>query len=387
MTRLEKTYKWSMSGYRFGLLLFTLIYWNIYIRIIIVLRMLGLREHLSDVSKGIRFMYDEILLSTLVISIFAVISWAAQNFVQPGIRRSFKMRKYAIGIIIVNIVVFFVMGIILGLIHYGIEDQMCFSDIMSQLSKFLFNSTTLFFLIVLFLGGYVYVLMNTFLHQVGYVPLGKMLTGYYQKPREEELIFMFLDLQSSTAVAEILGHRQYSYFVQDCFRNLSKSLLATRGHVYQFVGDEVVVTWNANKKRSYKNAVDFFFLYGRSLERHRAEFVEKYKLFPLFTASINVGKVMAAEVGEIKRELAYHGDVLNTAARIQKQCKHYKKTILITHEFAERLNEHTHPYKVNYVDDTLLAGKKEAVKIYEVSQPSVNNATPGEGHNHIAFHA
>jgi adenylate cyclase len=215
-------------------------------------------------------------------------------------------------------------------------------------------------------GGYVFVLINTLLRQIGYAPLGKIMMGYYQKPREENMIFMFLDLQSSTTFAEKLGHKRYSYFIQDCFKCVSNSLLATRGRVYQFVGDEVVIAWSAEKLKNFKRAVDFFCLYEDALNKRRDYFEKEYGLMPVFTASINAGKVMAAEVGEIKRELAYHGDVLNTAARIQKQCKPYKKQILVTKEYAQKLQKATSEYHVNYVDKVKFHGKNNKVKLFEV---------------------
>ena len=81
------------------------------------------------------------------------------------------------------------------------------------------------------------------------------------------------------------------------------------------------------------------------------------------------GKVMAAEVGEIKRELAFHGDVLNTAARIQKQCKRYRKQILVTRNFAGKLAKEKTAYKLNYIDFVKFPGKDRTVKIYEVYLP------------------
>jgi adenylate cyclase len=227
-------------------------------------------------------------------------------------------------------------------------------------------------LIILLIGGHVFQLINTLWHQIGLTPSWKILIGYYQKPREEERIFMFLDLESSTSTAEKLGHEKYSYFIQDCFRNISKSMLATHGHVYQFVGDEVVVTWDAKKKRNYKNAIDFFFLYQKALKRRHNYFEKEYGLFPIFSASINSGNVMAAEVGQIKRELAFHGDVLNTAARIQKQCKRYKKQILVTRKFAKNLEKSTQLYQTAYIDNVKFIGKEQFVKIYEVT-PTKNN--------------
>uniref|UniRef100_UPI003566C054 adenylate/guanylate cyclase domain-containing protein n=1 Tax=Mariniphaga sediminis TaxID=1628158 RepID=UPI003566C054 len=132
------------------------------------------------------------------------------------------------------------------------------------------------------------------------------------------------------------------------------------------VGDEAVVTWNADKTNNFKRAVDFYYEYEKDLNKCKNYFEKKYGLMPRFTASINSGKVMAAEVGEIKQELAFHGDVLNTAARIQKQCKRYRKNILVTRDFASQLIKEKTKYKLKYVDIVKFVGKDRVVKIYEV---------------------
>ncbi len=368
MDLVSKKYKYAMWNYQLVLLVFSLIYWNMVIRLAIFMRILGSRDHgVSEMlSKGMNFVANEILLSSVVISLFATLSWFILNFVYPRLLRSFRIRRLTIGVVIFDIVVFFSIGILLGIIHYSVDKNLTLTQSIAKLPEFMFNSTILFFLLILFIGGYVYQLINTLLHQIGYAPLGKIMMGYYQKPREECHIFMFLDLQSSTSYAEKLGHKRYSYFIQDCFRIVSKSMLVTRGRVYQFVGDEMVITWNADKKLSCKRAVDFFFLYKEALNEERAYFEKEYGVMPIFTASLNVGNVMAAEVGEIKRELAFHGDVLNTAARIQKQCKAYRKEILVTREFAVRLIKNTKEYKIKYVDLVKFFGKKKSIKIYEV---------------------
>jgi adenylate cyclase len=149
------------------------------------------------------------------------------------------------------------------------------------------------------------------------------------------------------------------------------------GRVYQFVGDEAVVTWSAKKLKNFKHTVDFFYYYEEELNRKKDYFQKEYGLLPVFTASINSGKVMAAEVGEIKKELAFHGDVLNTAARIQKQCKTYRKKILVTSNFASQLLDAKTGYKLQYVDIVKFIGKNRTVKIYEVytdnPSPDINS--------------
>jgi len=51
-----------------------------------------------------------------------------------------------------------------------------------------------------------------------------------------------------------------------------------------------------------------------------AYYLSKYGRVPVFKAGIHGGKVMALEVGSVKKELAYLGDIVNTTARIQGEC-------------------------------------------------------------------
>jgi adenylate cyclase len=41
------------------------------------------------------------------------------------------------------------------------------------------------------------------------------------------------------------------------------------------------------------------------------------------------------EIGEIKRDIAFHGDTINTAARIQSLCNTYNKSLLMSKGFTE----------------------------------------------------
>ena len=47
------------------------------------------------------------------------------------------------------------------------------------------------------------------------------LLGKYHRPKEDDRIFMFMDLKSSTTYAEKLGHIKYSQFIQDCFFDIT----------------------------------------------------------------------------------------------------------------------------------------------------------------------
>ena len=72
--------------------------------------------------------------------------------------------------------------------------------------------------------------------------------------KEEERIFLFLDMRSSTHIAESLGAMKYSQLVQDCFADLYQAVQQTGAHIYQYVGDEAVLTWKSSPE-NFVNAV------------------------------------------------------------------------------------------------------------------------------------
>lgn len=79
-----------------------------------------------------------------------------------------------------------------------------------------------------------------------------------------------MDLNSSTSIAEELGHKRYSRFIQDCYRLLTKPLRITQGEVYQFVGDEVVVSWEVIHGLKDTRCLDFYYAYMDALNKNRA---------------------------------------------------------------------------------------------------------------------
>lgn len=73
--------------------------------------------------------------------------------------------------------------------------------------------------------------------------LGKLIMGKYLRPREEERIFMFVDIRSSTTIAEQLGHLRFFELLNDFYRDLTNPIIYKSGEIYQYVGDEIVVSW------------------------------------------------------------------------------------------------------------------------------------------------
>ncbi len=193
----------------------------------------------------------------------------------------------------------------------------------------------------------------------------KLLTGKFYTPREEERIFMFLDLQSSTQLAERLGHIEYSKLIQDCFNDLGV-VVENEAEIYQYVGDEVILTWKTRDGLRNNNCLSAYFNFMGQLDSRSDYYQSKYSCRPFFKAGVNVGVVTVTEVGRYKKEIAYHGDPINTAARIQSKCNEFKKGMLISAYLKDRLV--TNEFGFELLGSIALRGKSTQVDIYSVNE-------------------
>ncbi|MCB9220013.1 MAG: adenylate/guanylate cyclase domain-containing protein [Ignavibacteriales bacterium] len=194
------------------------------------------------------------------------------------------------------------------------------------------------------------------------------ILGKYHNPKTENRIFMFLDLISSTSYAEQLGHNKYSMMIQDCYSDLTDVVIKCCANIYQYVGDEVVLTWEKNKGIQNNNCINAFFEFKRILNEKQSYYKNKYGLIPEFKAGSNYGFITIAEVGEMKKELAFHGDAINIAARIRSNCSELKKELLISADLLSILPTIDASYKVESVGITVLKGKKNFVGVFSVEE-------------------
>jgi adenylate cyclase len=150
--------------------------------------------------------------------------------------------------------------------------------------------------------------------------LVRYLFGRYHRPRQEARIFMFLDLKDSTSIAERLDIGAYYSFVNDFFHDITEPVLATKAQIYQYVGDEVVQTWPMARGLHHANCVRVFYEIEAAVQRNGPYYLARYGFVPEYKAGLHGGEVISAEIGDLKRDLIYSGDVLNTTARIQSEC-------------------------------------------------------------------
>jgi adenylate cyclase len=232
------------------------------------------------------------------------------------------------------------------------------------------DSITLEYIISMLLYFSFFIVLINFVLQVnkkfGPGNLFKMMLGTYHTPKEEHRIFLFLDLKDSTGIAEQLGHKTYSQFLASCYYDLTDIIIKYQADVYQYVGDEVVLCWKVETGLKDLNCIKTYFEFEKKLKSQKDYYLKNFGIFPEFKCGMDMGYVTAAEVGDIKREIAYHGDVLNTAARIQEQCKIYNSKVLISEHLENALKE-LNGFTKKYMGEVKLRGKHQDVKIFSIT--------------------
>jgi len=230
------------------------------------------------------------------------------------------------------------------------------------------NSWTYLFYLLLVYYSFMTLLIS-FINQVNrkYGPgiLVPLLLGRYRDPKEQDRIFMFMDLKSSTSTAEKLGHLKYSSFIRDCFVDINEVLYPYRAQVYQYVGDEIVVTWPESEGVKQHFCIEFFFACRNQFRTRSDYYATNYGLLPEFKAGAHTGTVTAVEIGEVKRDIAYHGDTLNTAARIQSVCNEYEKNFIVSKELIDKVGPHSN-MRTQELGSILLKGKTLKVGLVTV---------------------
>jgi len=190
----------------------------------------------------------------------------------------------------------------------------------------------------------------------------KFLVGRYHSPLLEERIFLFLDLEGSTAIAERIGplafHRLLNRFISD----VTDPVMAWRGEIYKYVGDEMIITWTAESGLRDARCLHACFDAHAALDALADEYDQEFGVRPRFRAGMHCGVSVTGEMGTFRQEIAYLGDVVNTTARIQQACRDVGRWFLASRALIDRLRL-PEGISAESVGEIPLRGKKEVIEL------------------------
>ncbi len=265
--------------------------------------------------------------------------------------------------------IYLVVASLTGLFFFssGLELPIYHQKVWQSVFADMFNLPTLqsyLFWLLVVVGTLVILLVND---KYGPGVFRAFLLGKYFHPKREERIFMFMDMRSSTGIAEKLGEQRYFNFLKDVFQHVTNSILDAKGEIYQYVGDEIVISWKIQEGIDKANCLHCFFNIQEALRHKVSYYTATYEgTIPEFKAGLHYGYVMAGEIGVVKREIAFSGDVLNTASRIQEKCNRLGVNILFSNYLLDKLILQTDDLVPRKMGDLELRGKKQKVTLYTV---------------------
>ncbi len=277
---------------------------------------------------------------------------------------SFVLLQAVYHLVCINISVILVMSFHGVLLHgRSIHDELQVPTVVRFLTSGDFLTINAYALVMLLIISF----MRQVNRSLGHNALVNFVSGKYHNPVEEERIFMFLDLNASTSIAEKLGDKQYHEFLNDFFYDITPAIIESNGEIYQYVGDEVVITWKKENGVRDANCIACYFRVAAAIAMTSERYERRYGMTPSFKAGYHSGKVIAGLIGDIKRDIVFHGDTVNTAARIRSECSVVKRDLLLSGDLLAQLSigNMLTPESMGRIK---LRGKAEEIELYSLRE-------------------
>ena len=231
-----------------------------------------------------------------------------------------------------------------------------------------FISTFAFWSIIIYIASVMLIalIFSEVINYFGMSLLFNLIRGKYHHPNIENRIFMFLDMKSSTSIAEKIGHEKYFKLIKKYYSDMTEPISETEGEIYQYVGDEIVVTWVEDKGVANNNCIECFRKISQSIDMHKEEYMTEFGFVPQFKAGFHIGEVTSGEIGILKKDIIYTGDILNTTARIQAECNKYESQLLISEVLYTKLPLEN-GMQGSLIGSLQLRGKSAPTKLYSIT--------------------
>ncbi len=204
-------------------------------------------------------LWPSVLIGLIIGALYGTVQGITDYFLE---KQFFRKRSLGITFLLKTIVSLLTLVLMFALIRFVLFDKLILPLVLKGKSPL--NDASWKYTFYIFLLYYlIMTLVITFIIQVNkkYGPgvLVPLLMGKYRQPQEEERIFMFMDLQSSTTIAEQLGHLRYSSFIRDSFMDINQVINNYNAEIYQYVGDEIVLSWRMAEGLTDMACIRFYF--------------------------------------------------------------------------------------------------------------------------------
>ena len=191
--------------------------------------------------------------------------------------------------------------------------------------------------------------------------LWRLMIGRYYRPREEARIFLFLDMEGSTAAAEKLGAPRFLELLASAVLDATPPILESRGEIHRYIGDEIVVTWPiARADNAVKGAIATI----AALDALAPDYAARFGVAPRFRGGLHGGTVAVGEIGDVRREIVYLGDAVNVAKRLETEAGARRARLLVSGDVVAGLRDATLQARLADLGEIPIAGRAAPLRTY-----------------------
>ncbi len=189
--------------------------------------------------------------------------------------------------------------------------------------------------------------------------------------REVDVTLLFCDIRGFSRISEKLGPARTVSWISDVMGVLSDCVLAHRGVLVDYIGDEVIAMWGAPQDEprhadlACRAALDMARTLPELNQRWRGELGDEFS----FGIGINSGVAQVGNTGS-RRKFKYGalGHNVNLASRVQGATKYLKTLALVTGSTARALGPEFLIRRLCQVEVVNIA---QPVNLYELAMPGM----------------
>jgi adenylate cyclase len=182
----------------------------------------------------------------------------------------------------------------------------------------------------------------------------------------QEVTILFTDVSNFTGIAETADPDSLMHQTSRHFAALTKAFLAEGGTVDKFIGDSVMVFWNAPHQQfdHIERACRAALSAKAAGDALNAQF--EAEGLPLFAVRLGIhfGDAVVGNVGSAERmNYTALGNSVNLAARLEGLNKEYGTTILVSEAVRNRVE---HCFRFKAIDSVIAKGMTTETRVYEL---------------------
>lgn len=187
---------------------------------------------------------------------------------------------------------------------------------------------------------------------------------------------LFSDIRGFTTITEEYGAQGTVSLLNEYFTIMVDCIRKEGGMLDKFIGDALMAGFGIpipgehDEDAALRTAIEMI----RKLDQWNLRREAAGKLPLHIGIGLNTDQVVSGNIGSPKRmDFTMIGDGVNLAARLESACKQYSARLLIS--------EYTHAglkgtYRMRDIDDVIVKGKSEPVRIYEVLDYHTDESFP-----------